>query len=762
MKIRVHLLALTVAVIAGGVLLVHDWDDPRYSTGRLLLVVVGGLVMAGAGVVARVNGEHRTGDIVVIAGAAWLLERALRSIPSGPPATLGALLTGLWLACLVHAVVGFPSGRLTTTYERALVGFGYFVNVGLNLGYLLVGPSLAVVGVTERNVLLVSAHPDAARRIGETTQWLTLIWAAVALMHLVARARRATPAARRAYGFAWIAGAVLCVNVSVVIAAAQGVFAYRDAYGIWLEVVAALVPVTLVLSLFVVRVAEDRLVALVADLDSSGPSATLRNAIRRTLADPSLEIVYLRAGSGGWVNELGIPAAAPGSGTGRASTPIVRDGKPVAALLHDPVLLRSPERLRAALGATALAIDNERLKSELRAQLHDVQASRTRIVEAADRERRRVERNLHDGAQQRLVGLALTLRLAGRRAEADPALIELLDEAARELDDALAELRELARGIHPAIVTDAGLLGALETLAERPGVPVDLSVALRESLPEHVSVGAYYVAAEALANASKHAGAGRVALHATVADDALHLAVTDDGAGGASARPGSGLEGLADRVSSLGGRLEVDSPVGGGTTIRAEIPIRAPRAPVRAGQRLAALRWVGWESWEVPAEAYDQLMDEDNLNHAKAVIACAGGVQHVESREREWLLGYHSAAGTAEWVLESIATYDAVDSIAEIMDLPSMTATRRGVLHDALRMCSADGPLRSEEISRLRLGSDAMGISEDVFTELKAVVAQEDALRHRRYELVVAPVLPAVLADAVTRSGAPAGAPAGR
>jgi signal transduction histidine kinase len=747
MKIRFHLLTLCVAVLAGGVLLVRDWDDPRYSTGRLILVVAGGLVMAAAGVAARANGEQRIGDLVTLAGAAWLVERALRSIPSGPPATLGALLTGLWLACLVHAVVGFPSGRLASTLERALVGFGYVVNVGLNLVYLLVGPSLAVVGVTERNVLLVSSHPEAARRIGETTQWLTLAWALAVLIHLAVGAWRASPAARRAYGAAWVAGGVLCLNVSVLVAAAQGVFAYRDAYGLWLEVVAALVPVTLVVSLFVVRVAEDRLVALVADLDSAGPGLTLRNALRRTLADPTLDIVYLRGGSGGWVNELGLPAEPPASAAARASTPIVRDGKPIAALVHDPVLLRNPERLRAAIGAAALALDNEQLKAELRAQLHDVQASRSRIVEAADRERRRVERNLHDGAQQRLVGLALTLRLAGHRAVADPDLTELLGEAARELDDALAELRELARGIHPAIVTDAGLTGALETLAERPGVPVELSVDLSERLPDHVAVGAYYVAAEALANANKHAGAGQVRVHASATADALRLTVADDGRGGASARPGSGLEGLSDRVSSLAGHLSVDSPEGRGTIVTAEIPLRAPRAPARDGRSMAALRWIGWESWEVPAEAYDQLMDEDNLNQAKAVIACAGGSDKVTSREREWLLGYHAAAGTAPWVLEAIATYDGAEPIEEIMALPSMTATRRGVLHDAIRMSTADGDLDSEEVDHLRRGAEAMEIPRDVFVELRAIVAAEGALRQRRHQLVVAPVLPGAISS---------------
>lgn len=753
MRIRSHLLLTAVAVLAGAVLLALDWGDPRYPPGRLALVVAVGLVIVAAGLVARANGEERIGDLLALAGAAWLTERALRAVPSGLPATLGTLLTGLWLACLVHAVVGFPSGRLRSTVERALVGFGYVVNVGLNLVYLLVGPSLAMVGVTERNVFLISSHPDTARRIGETTQWLTLAWALVVLVLLVTRAGRATPAARRAYGPAWLAGGVLCVNASLIIAAAQGVFARRDAYGLWLEIVAGLVPVTLALSLFVARVAEDRLVTLVADLEATGPGTTLRNALRRTLADPSLEIVYLRAGSGGWINELGIPAAAPTSTDGLASTPVVRDGRPIAALLHDPALLRHPERLRAAIGATALAIDNQQLKSDLRAQLHDVRASRSRIVEAADRERRRVERNLHDGAQQRLVGLALTLRLAARRAGADPDLTGLLGEAAGDLDEAIAELRELARGIHPAIVTDAGLAGALEALAERSGVPVALDVEGVESVPGHVAVGAYYVAAEALANTNRHAGASMATVRARVSDDALNLAVVDDGRGGAAAGSGSGLEGLADRVGSLGGVLSIDSQDGRGTTIRAEIPLRSSTIAARDPRSMTALRWVGWESWEVPAEAYDQLTDEDNLNHAKAVIICAGGGERITARERDWLLGYHAAAGTADWVLELVATYDGNEPIGPIMDLPSMTETRRGVLHDALRMCAADGDLRPDEVGRLLAGSDEMGVDRVVFAELRAIVAQESDLRRRRYELVVAPALPGLVSPPAAPTG---------
>ena len=729
-------------MLAGVGLFVLDWDNPRFSTARLTLVVAVGLIIVAAGLVARANGEHRIGDLVVLGGAAWLVERVLRAIPNGMTGTIGALLTGLWLACLVHAVVSFPSGRLSSRFERALVVTGYIVNFGLNLPYLLVGPSLAPVGVTERNVFLVTANPDAARLIGETTQWLTLGWAAVVLGLIVAKASTASPAARKAYGFVWLTGAVLAVNVIVIIAAAEGLFAYKDAYGLWLEIAAGLVPVTLAASLFAARVAEDRLVALVADLETAGPGVTLRNALRRALGDPALDIVYLRAGSGGWINELGLPTATAAAGAGRASTPIERGGKPIAALVHDPVLLRNPERLRAAIGATALAIDNERLKVELRAQLLDVQASRSRIVEAGDRERRRVERNLHDGAQQRLVGLALTLRLAGRKAQADPAVTDLLAEAALQLDDALDELRELARGIHPAIVTDAGLGGALETLAERPGLPVELLVDLPGRLPEAVEVGAYYVVAEALANANKHAKAGNVMVRATASDETLHLTVSDDGLGGAAARPGSGLEGLADRVSALAGRFVIDSPAGRGTTVTADIPLRRPRPPELDRRRMTALKWIGWETFELPGEAYDQLTDEDNLTYVKAVFACAGGVGRITQHERDWILGYHTAAGDADWVLDAIRTYQSVDPIEEIMRSPSMASTGRAVFYDALRMCSSDGPLTTGELDCLLRASDAIGLSRQVVQDLRQIVLDEQALRQERYQLITAPVLP--------------------
>ena len=743
MRPQARVAAAVAAAIAGGALFVLELDNPAFSAARLGLVVAVGLLTVAAGLVASANGEDRIGALVVLAGAGWLVERVLRAIPNGLTATVSALLTGLWLAFLVHAVVTFPTGRLTSPFDRAVVGFGYLVNLGLNVPYLLVGPSLAPIGVTERNVFLVSADPDAARWIGETTQRLTLGWVAVVLLLIGAKAWAASPAARRAYGAVWLAGAVLCASVIVIIGAAEGLLAYRDAYGLWIEIVVGAAPVTLAASLFVARVAQDRLVTLVADLETLGPGATLRGALRRALADPELDIVYLRVGSGGWIDEVGQSMMLPVAVNGRALSPIERGGKPIAALVHDPVLLRNPERLHAAIGAAALAIDNEQLKAELRAQLQDVRASRSRIVEAGDLERRRVERNLHDGAQQRLVGLALTLRLASRRAEGDQEVTELLAEAAGELDEALEELRELARGLHPAIVVDAGLAGALETLAERPGLPVDLSIDLPDRLPDAVEVGAYYLVAEALANANKHARAEQVRVRAAIVDGRLWLAVSDDGCGGAAIAPGSGLEGLADRVVALGGQLLIESDPGCGTTVIADIPLGEYDAPRVDGRRMAALKWIGWEQFELPAEVYEQLTDEDNLTWVRGMFACAGGVGRITQHERDWVIGYHTAAGDAEWVLEALRSYEAVDRVEDIMKVPSMANTGRGMLYDTLRMCSSDGPLTPDELGCVLRAADAMGLPRGVVGELQQIVLDEQALRRRRYELITAPVLPA-------------------
>ena len=256
----------------------------------------------------------------------------------------------------------------------------------------------------------------------------------------------------------------------------------------------------------------------------------------------------------------------------RAVTRLERDGQPIAALIHDPAISERQELVTSVAAAARLALENERLQAAVRAQLEDVRASRARIVEAGDAERRRVERDLHDGAQQRLVTLALALQMARTRATtADPSLLATLERASAELDAALGELRELARGLHPSILVEEGLAAAIESLAERTPVPVELEV-VEERLPAPVEATAYFVVAEALANIVKYADATQVRITVERRDGVLTVEAADDGMGGADPAKGSGLRGLDDRVAAAGGRFSVTSPPRGGTTIRAEIP----------------------------------------------------------------------------------------------------------------------------------------------------------------------------------------------
>jgi signal transduction histidine kinase len=246
---------------------------------------------------------------------------------------------------------------------------------------------------------------------------------------------------------------------------------------------------------------------------------------------------------------------------------------PVAALVHDPVLLERRALLNAAAAAARLALENERLQAELRAQLTELRASRARIVTAGDEERRRLERDLHDGAQQRLLSLGLALHLAREHLgpEANGAA-EILTEADDELRAALEELRELAHGIHPAVLTEQGLAPALRNLAERSPVPVTLVELPDERLPAPAEAAAYFLVSEALANVAKYARASRARVSVSRVDGCVLVEVDDDGIGGADPSRGSGLRGLSDRVQALDGKLEVTSSAGSGTHLHAEIP----------------------------------------------------------------------------------------------------------------------------------------------------------------------------------------------
>ena len=253
-------------------------------------------------------------------------------------------------------------------------------------------------------------------------------------------------------------------------------------------------------------------------------------------------------------------------------TEIAPAGDRVGALIHDAALRYEPELLEVVCAAANVVLERERLHAELASRVEELAGSRARLAEAGDAARRRIERDLHDGAQQRLVALSLALRMTEDRIRDDPETAATLVAAAREeLSLSLEELRELARGIHPAVL-DHGLEAALDSLALRCPVPVTVHAELDERLPGAVELAAYFVISEGLANVAKYAGASRAAIRVGCTDGVALIEVSDDGIGGADAAAGSGLRGLADRVEAIGGRLRVASPAGGGTVLTAELP----------------------------------------------------------------------------------------------------------------------------------------------------------------------------------------------
>ena len=263
-------------------------------------------------------------------------------------------------------------------------------------------------------------------------------------------------------------------------------------------------------------------------------------------------------------------------------TIVEQHGEPLAALLYHPSLREEPELVAAVGAAAAISLENGRLRAELLARLQDLRGSRSRLLAAAQDERRRLERDLHDGAQQRLIALSLELGLLQGALNGDPDARRRLEHARREVAVSVRELRDIARGIHPAVLSGHGLTVALESVAARTGMPLELHVDGVPRLPESVEVAAYYVVCECLTNTGKHAGGGSAMVDVRLVGGTLLVEVRDDGVGGADPARGSGLRGLADRVEALDGRLRVETPPGGGTQVRAEIPI-GPAADQKPG-----------------------------------------------------------------------------------------------------------------------------------------------------------------------------------
>ncbi|HEY7836910.1 MAG TPA: sensor domain-containing protein [Solirubrobacteraceae bacterium] len=307
---------------------------------------------------------------------------------------------------------------------------------------------------------------------------------------------------------------------------------------------------------------------------SLAAGAPVREALAERIGDRDLAIAYWLPDREEFVDEAGHRVMLPEPGSGRAWTAVDYEGKRVAAIIHGAHLEATPELVQAAAAAASLALDNERLKADLRARVEELRASRVRIVEASNAARQKVERDLHDGAQQQLVALALELQLLRNRIGENPEALELIDGIESKLRAALEELRELARGIHPGILTDRGLAVALEALVSRAPLPVAQEIDLPDRPPPSVEAVGYYVVTEALTNVLKYAEASSATVRARYQGDDVIVELEDDGNGGADERKGSGLQGLRDRVATLDGTLMVIAEPGEGTLIRARIPWR--------------------------------------------------------------------------------------------------------------------------------------------------------------------------------------------
>jgi signal transduction histidine kinase len=519
---------------------------------------------------------NRTGALMVATGFAWYVSLLART---EPPLlfSIGFAFENLYVALAVHLLLAYPSGRLGSWIDRGLVACTY---AAVSLGFVPVAlfVSSETYGCTgcPENLFLVENDPSFGQTWLDVLSVIGIVVPLAVVVRLAQHWRLASRPLRRTVTPVFLAGAALMLALATLLALALmgGSVELRDAF-----FYASLPALALVPYLFLAGLARGRMLRgrglgrLVRQLGGSLGRGELRAALAEALGDPSVELAYWLPDSRQYVDAEGRPVDLPGPDSGRSVTEVEREGRRIAAIVHDPTLLEDPERVREAGAAAALALENERLEAELRAKVEEVRASRSRLVEVGWRQRRRLERDLHDGAQQRLVSLALTLRMARDRLGPDGGdAAVLLDRSREELEMALSELRELARGIHPAVLADRGLDAAVYALADRAPLPVEVREVPEERLPEHIEMTAYFVISEALTNITKYAAASRAWVSVTHANGRLLLEVGDDGVGGADVARGTGLRGLADRLDAIEGRLYIESEPGRGTTVRATMP----------------------------------------------------------------------------------------------------------------------------------------------------------------------------------------------
>ena len=511
------------------------WGDPRHWVPDL---AVGWTFIACGLMAMRRRPESGSGVLLAATGFTWFLGN-FAGVGVAVLAWVCAHALFLYRGPLIHLVLSYPSGRTRSVVTRSAIAVGYGVSV-----VYPVWQNEAVTIVLAVLLVAVSACDH---------------------LHTVGRSRRAHMAALQASAALGIALAAQAA-VRLALPAGTGNGPLLLAY----EAVLVGIAVGLCVGLFSAPWERVDVANLVVEL-GEGRSGTLRGELSRALGDPGLDIGYWVPDAEAFVDAEGRVVSLPGPDAARAVTMIERDGERIAALVHDRAVLDDAGLLEAVSVAAQLAASNARLQAEVRARLAEVVASRRRILEAADRERRRLARRLDQGAERRLDEMAGKLRSAHGSAVSDKTR-ERIERAEAQLTQTIEEVRELAQGLHPRVLADVGLAGALAATTERMPARVEVAISA-DGLPSAVEAAVYFVCSEAIANVVKYASASRVLVSVTAEEGRVSVAVEDDGVGGADPTRGSGLQGLADRVEALGGTLRVNSPRGHGTCLTAEVPL---------------------------------------------------------------------------------------------------------------------------------------------------------------------------------------------
>lgn len=491
-----------------------------------------------AGVISRrAQPRNRTGVLFVLVGIGWELNYLIRD----ESLFLLTLAANAWPAVLGHALVAFPTGRLRTLPRRLVVVAAY-------------GESALLEVASEHE-----HEPWGAAAVAAETP-LTAVIGGVMLALQSYRWRCSSMAQRRTLT-SMLGATAVAITVFVVWEPVER--AGLNPPAVVLVLALSGIPFAYLAGLMRRRMDRGALADLVVRLSGDSRPAGVREALAATLHDPGLRVAYWVAGQDEYVDADGHPVALDS-----AHTRVDRGGAPVAVLLHDPVL--DLELVDAACAAVGLALENERLTAELRAKVRQLGESRAKVLRAAEDERRRLERDLHDGVQQRLLSVAMTLGLA-ETVPPERGRV-LVAEAKQAVLATIEDVRAVCHGIHPPVLAERGLHGAVRELTALAEPGVDLTLDLPDPVPPLVETTAYYVVAEALANVTKHADATRTKVVITGGGGRLVVRVDDDGCGGADPERGSGLRGLGERVEANGGTMRVVSAESGGTSVRVVLP----------------------------------------------------------------------------------------------------------------------------------------------------------------------------------------------